>query len=50
MPGHKPVESHNNIIDLNWYVLAGIAAGTGFTYLTFALCKWRYKTMTAIVM
>lgn len=39
---------HNNIIDLNWYVLAGIVAGTGFTYLTFALCKWRYKTMTAI--
>lgn len=39
---------HNNIIDLNRYVLAGIVAGTGFTYLTFALCKWRYKTMTAI--
>lgn len=37
-----------NLIDLNWYVLAGIIVGCGFTYLTFALRKWRYKTMTAI--
>lgn len=37
-----------NIIDLNWYVFAGIIAGCGFTYFTFALRKWRYKTMTAI--
>ncbi len=37
-----------NLIDLNWYVLAGIAAGCGFTYVTFALRKWRYKTMTVI--
>ena len=37
-----------NLIDLNWYVLAGILVGCGFTYLTFALRKWRYKTMTAI--
>lgn len=37
-----------NTIDLNWYVLAGIVAGCGFTYFTFALRKWRYKTMTAI--
>lgn len=37
-----------NLIDLNWYVLAGIVAGCGFTYITFALRKWRYKTMTAI--
>lgn len=37
-----------NLIDLNWYVLAGIIAGCAFTYLTFALRKWRYKTMTAI--
>lgn len=37
-----------NLIDLNWYVLAGILAGCAFTYLTFALRKWRYKTMTAI--
>lgn len=37
-----------NLIDLNWYVLAGIVAGCGFTYFTFALRKWRYKTMTAI--
>ena len=37
-----------NLIDLNWYVFAGIIAGCGLTYLTFALRKWRYKTMTAI--
>lgn len=37
-----------NLIDLNWYVVAGIVAGTGFCYFTFALRKWRYKTMTAI--
>ena len=37
-----------NLADLNWYVLAGILVGVGFTYLTFALRKWRYKTMTAI--
>ncbi len=37
-----------NLIDLNWYVLAGIIVGCGFTYFTFALRKWRYKTMTAI--
>lgn len=37
-----------NSIDLNWYVLAGIATGCVFTYYTFALRKWRYKTMTAI--
>lgn len=37
-----------NLIDLNWYVLAGIAVGCAFTYFTFALHKWRYKTMTAI--
>jgi len=37
-----------NLIDLNWYVLAGIVMGCAFTYVTFALRKWRYKTMTAI--
>lgn len=37
-----------NLIDLNWYVFAGIVAGCAFTYFTFALRKWRYKTMTAI--
>lgn len=37
-----------NLIDLNWYVFAGIVAGCIFTYLTFASRKWRYKTMTAI--
>lgn len=37
-----------NLIDLNWYVFAGIVAGCVFTYFTFARRKWRYKTMTAI--
>ncbi|MDE6368088.1 MAG: hypothetical protein K2K94_02490, partial [Muribaculaceae bacterium] len=37
-----------NLIDLNWYVFAGIIVGCVFTYLTFASHKWRYKTMTAI--
>ncbi|MBD5356759.1 MAG: hypothetical protein HDR88_07125 [Bacteroides sp.] len=37
-----------NMIDLNWYVLVGIFVGCGLTYFTFALHKWRYKTMTAI--
>lgn len=37
-----------NLIDLNWYVFAGVVAGCGFTYFTFALRKWRYKTMTII--
>ncbi|MDE6651082.1 MAG: hypothetical protein K2K08_01605 [Paramuribaculum sp.] len=37
-----------NLIDLNWYVFTGIIAGCAFTYYTFALRKWRYKTMTAI--
>lgn len=37
-----------NLIDLNWYVFAGIVVGCAFTYLTFARRKWRYKTMTAI--
>lgn len=37
-----------NLIDLNWYVFAGIIAGCGLTYVTFARRKWRYKTMTAI--
>lgn len=38
----------NNLIDLNWYVFAGIVVGCAFTYFTFALNKWRYKTMSAI--
>ncbi|MDE7389174.1 MAG: hypothetical protein K2M97_08005, partial [Muribaculaceae bacterium] len=37
-----------NIIDLNWYVFVGIVAGCAFTYFTFALRRWRYKTMTVI--
>lgn len=37
-----------NMIDLNWYVFAGIVFGVLFTYYSFALNKWRYKTMTII--
>ncbi|MCM1293640.1 MAG: hypothetical protein NC111_07420 [Bacteroides sp.] len=37
-----------NLIDLNWYVFAGIIFGCAFTYFTFARRKWRYKTMTFI--
>lgn len=37
-----------NLIDLNWYVFAGILAGCGFTYFTFALKKWTYTAMTCI--
>lgn len=39
---------NTNLIDLNVYVFAGIVAGVAFTYFTFALHKWRYKTMTVI--
>lgn len=37
-----------NVISLNWVVLFGIIAGCYFTYRTFALRKWPYRTMTAI--
>lgn len=37
-----------NLIDLNWYVMAGVVAGVIFTWLTFARRKWRYKNMTLI--
>ena len=37
-----------NLIDLNWYVFAGIIVGCGFTYFTFALRHWSYRTMTTI--
>lgn len=37
-----------NLVDLNWYVLIGILTGCALTYVTFALRKWSYKTMTAI--
>lgn len=37
-----------NLIELNWYVMAGIVFGVALTYYTFALRRWRYKTMTAI--
>jgi len=37
-----------NNISLNWIVLLGIACGGIFSYYTFALRKWKYKTMTLI--
>lgn len=37
-----------NLIDLNWYVLAGIVAGAGLTYWLFCMRRWRYKSMVAI--
>ena len=37
-----------NMIDLNLYVFVGILIGCAFTYYTFALRHWRYRTMTAI--
>ncbi len=37
-----------DLVDLNLYVSVGILAGCAFTYFTFALHKWRYRTMTAI--
>jgi len=37
-----------NLISLNWVVLTGFACGTLFSYRTFALRKWKYKTMTVI--
>ncbi|MDE6811561.1 MAG: hypothetical protein K2J15_04345 [Muribaculaceae bacterium] len=35
-----------NLIDLNWYVLAGIIAGCWFTWQTFARRRWSYRSMT----
>lgn len=37
-----------NFISLNWIVLLGFAVGALFSYRTFALRKWKYKTMTLI--
>lgn len=37
-----------NLIDLNWYVFAGIVAGVALTYIAFARYKVRYKTMIVI--
>lgn len=37
-----------NLIDLNWYVFSGIVVGCIFTYVTFALKKWSYRSMAAI--
>ena len=35
-------------ISLNWVVLTGTVIGATFSYYTFALRKWKYKTMTVI--
>lgn len=35
-------------VSLNWIVLAGVIAGSIFTYRTFALLKWAYRTMNII--
>ena len=37
-----------NLISLNWVVLAGIVVGCLFTWRTFALKKWTYRSMTVI--
>ncbi len=37
-----------NVAKLNWIVLFGIVCGALFMYQTFALRKWKYKTMTLI--
>ena len=37
-----------HLISLNWISLLGIVLGALFTYQTFALRKWRYKTMAVI--
>ena len=37
-----------NTISLNWVVMAGTICGSLFTYQTFALRKWCYRTMTVI--
>lgn len=37
-----------NLIDLNWFVMAGILAGCALTYLTFARRQWTWRVMTVI--
>lgn len=37
-----------NLIDLNWYVMAGIVAGVAITYELFARQRRRYKTMAVV--
>jgi len=37
-----------NLVSLNWVVLLGTACGAIFSYQTFALRKWTFKTMTVI--
>lgn len=37
-----------NLISLNWIALGGIIIGAIFSYRTFALLKWKFKTMTVI--
>lgn len=37
-----------NVVSLNWVILLGTVVGSVFTYFTFALRKWCYRTMTVI--
>lgn len=37
-----------NIISLNWVIVLGTIVGSVFTYHTFAIHKWCYRTMTVI--
>lgn len=37
-----------HLVSLNWIVVLGTVIGAFFTYQTFSLRKWRYKTMTLI--
>ena len=37
-----------NIVSLNWMILLGTLCGTIFTFRTFVVHKWKYKTMTLI--
>ncbi len=37
-----------HLVSLNWIVLLGTVVGAFFTYQTFSLRKWKYKTMTLI--
>jgi len=37
-----------HLVSLNWVVVAGTVGGAVFAYQTFALRKWKYKTMAVI--
>ena len=35
-------------VSMNWFVWGGIVCGAGFSWVTFAKRRWRFKTMTFI--